>query len=32
MKKIFLYSALLAAMVAFNGCSEDDFDSKYKEE
>ena len=31
MKKIFLYSALLAAMVTFNGCSEDDFDSKYKD-
>lgn len=31
MKKIFLYSALLAAIVTFNGCSEDDFDSKYKD-
>lgn len=31
MKKIFLYSVLLATMVTFNGCSEDDFDSKYKD-
>lgn len=31
MKKIYLYSALLAAIVAFGGCSEDDFDSKYKD-
>lgn len=31
MKKIFLYSVLLATMATFNGCSEDDFDSKYKD-
>ena len=31
MKKICLYTALLAVITAFSGCSEEDFDSKYKD-
>ena len=31
MKKIFIFFTLLASLFAFNGCSEEEYDSKYKD-